>query len=88
MDNRNPREYLEIICDPNKVYAVLTPSSLSSAIPKRYTCPYDGCGKHFMRAANLKVHERTHLGLRPFKCKFFNCNFSSERRENCINHIR
>ena len=87
VDFRDPKEYLEVICDPNKVYAVLTPAN-ANQLPVKHCCTYDGCGKSFLRSANLKIHQREHLGLKPFRCKWSSCEFGSERRETVIQHIR
>ncbi|KAJ6218535.1 hypothetical protein RDWZM_009692 [Blomia tropicalis] len=87
-DNRDPKEFLEVICDPNKVYAVLTPSNFNERLPKKYECKYEGCNKSFLRAANLKIHERVHYGLKPYQCTFEDCKFSAERRETVTQHIR
>ena len=36
---------------------------------KPFPCPYHGCGKHFARSENLKIHKRIHTGK---NCSLFN----------------
>ena len=33
---------------------------------KPFPCPFPGCGKVFARSENLKIHKRTHTGMRTF----------------------
>ncbi|XP_063986431.1 zinc finger protein 76-like [Diachasmimorpha longicaudata] len=49
-------------------------SDLESKI--RYACPREGCGKIYTTPNHLKVHERSHTGLRPYECDFPRCNKS------------
>lgn len=49
-----------------------------------HVCHYTGCGKVFRRPANLKDHERIHLGVKPYQCAYGNCQFASGRKENVI----
>lgn len=35
-----------------------------------YLCDFPGCGKAFAIAGALTIHRRTHMGLKPFKCKY------------------
>ena len=34
------------------------------------------CNRRFHDASNLKVHEKTHIGLKPFQCKICGKCFS------------
>ena len=34
-----------------------------------FTCKFDGCGKAFYSSGDLKSHEKTHLGVKPFQCE-------------------
>jgi len=40
--------------------------SQQSAVPKRWSCQH--CGRLFLCAAHVKVHERVHTGVRPYVC--------------------
>ncbi|RUS13398.1 hypothetical protein BC937DRAFT_95385 [Endogone sp. FLAS-F59071] len=40
--------------------------SLASGERKIYACEFEGCNKHFMQLAHLRIHERCHTGLRPY----------------------
>ncbi|TPX67161.1 hypothetical protein CcCBS67573_g07588 [Chytriomyces confervae] len=37
---------------------------------RRHICPWDGCGKSFSEAYNLKSHYFLHSQVRPFSCSF------------------
>jgi uncharacterized Zn-finger protein len=47
-----------------------------------YTCPWPDCGKVFKRHYNLKSHQKTHTGERPFQCN--HCHKSFGRRHDMI----
>lgn len=40
---------------------------------KAYRCSFDGCGRLYTTQHHLKVHERSHTGVRPFKCDYEGC---------------
>lgn len=52
-----------------------------------YACQF-GCGKSFSHTHHRKRHERIHLRLKPFRCKWPNCGYCSEARSTVIRHIR
>lgn len=90
-DTRDPREFLEILEEAHDpVLAIEMAPDENGRCGRKFYCEYEHCNKFFLRASNLKVHERMHLGLRPFMCKFDpeKCDFSSERREVVLQHIR
>ncbi|KAI8841212.1 hypothetical protein BJ741DRAFT_529970 [Chytriomyces cf. hyalinus JEL632] len=55
---------------------------------KRHTCPWEGCGKSFSEAYNLKSHYFLHSQLRPFRCSFCPAAFvrlrDMKRHENSL----
>lgn len=52
--------------------------------PGRFTCPI--CGSCFTRKINLKGHERTHYGDRPYACSM--CGKAFTRINDCRRHER
>ena len=54
----------------------------------RFVCSVDKCGKEFNREAKLIIHERIHLGVRPFSCTWQDCLFSSVNRGQVIQQLR
>ncbi|TPX45810.1 hypothetical protein CcCBS67573_g10348 [Chytriomyces confervae] len=55
---------------------------------KRHICPWEGCGKSFSEAYNLKSHYFLHSQLRPFGCSFCPSAFvrlrDMKRHENSL----
>ncbi|KAL6605527.1 hypothetical protein U3516DRAFT_556452, partial [Neocallimastix sp. 'constans'] len=49
-------------------------------------CPEPNCNKVFTRAYNLKSHQLSHSGVRPFKCK--TCQTSFVRKHDLKRHER
>lgn len=53
-----------------------------------FKCKLKECGRTFKFKATLIAHERIHLGVKPFSCKFPGCDFRSLKRNVCRRHIR
>ncbi|ORX88233.1 hypothetical protein BCR32DRAFT_197157, partial [Anaeromyces robustus] len=61
----------------------IQPSSNDGPLLK---CPEPNCNKVFTRAYNLKSHQLSHSGVRPFKCK--TCQTSFVRKHDLKRHER
>nr|CAD7571173.1 unnamed protein product [Timema californicum] len=55
-----------------------------SRSPRRFICPT--CGKLFAAGGNLRTHQRTHSGEKPYKCEFCQQPFSTV--SNLKTHVR
>ena len=68
------------------------PSSSSylatSSTSSYFQCPFVQCGKVFNNKRNLWTHQRTHLRIKPFRCRWPGCMYESEDRANAVRHIR
>lgn len=53
---------------------------------KPYLCDVPDCGKAFAIAGALTIHRRTHMGLKPFKCKY--CDRAFSESSNLSKHMR
>eukprot|EP00057_Strongylocentrotus_purpuratus_P018764 XP_011673238.1 PREDICTED: zinc finger protein 143 [Strongylocentrotus purpuratus] len=40
---------------------------------KTFQCPHEGCGRMYTASHHLKVHERSHSGVKPFRCEHPGC---------------
>ncbi|CCF57446.1 hypothetical protein KAFR_0C04550 [Kazachstania africana CBS 2517] len=54
--------------------SISTPSTTSSARPKKHECPY--CHRLFSQSTHLEVHIRSHIGYKPFQCQFCGKKFT------------
>ena len=52
---------------------------------KKYTCPFEGCGKSFTASYSLSLHYRIHTGITPYKCEICEKRFFD--RANYQYHI-
>ena len=53
-----------------------------------YTCDIDGCGKTFKHIGNFHKHQRMHLGLKPYQCKWTGCGYAACNRSEVLRHVR
>ena len=61
---------------------------LAAHAPKKCSCKFRGCSKSFRADYVLALHERVHLGTKPFKCSWNECSFASAKRSDVKRHIR
>ncbi|TRY70010.1 hypothetical protein TCAL_06125, partial [Tigriopus californicus] len=55
---------------------------------KQYTCSVDGCHKVYTTQNHLKVHLRSHSGIKPFRCLHQNCGKSFATNYSLKAHTR
>ena len=55
---------------------------------KFHQCVYPGCCYIASDSSNLKVHNRTHTGLKPFQCGIEGCMYKSAQSNNLKTHVR
>ena len=73
----------------NQSGSVGTKSDLATTSgTNKYACKFQECGKSFETDQGLTLHERIHLGIKPFSCNWPDCSYSSKQFGNVANHVR
>ncbi|KAJ6217616.1 hypothetical protein RDWZM_008773 [Blomia tropicalis] len=54
----------------------------------KFVCNYQGCGQSFECYSYLKRHRRIHSQVKPYRCKWPGCGYSSTQCGAVIQHIR
>lgn len=50
------------------------PSKVEMMSTKTFQCPHEGCGRMYTASHHLKVHERSHSGVKPYRCEHPGCS--------------
>lgn len=53
---------------------------------KEFEC--NKCGSRFTRKSTLKLHHLIHLGIKPHKCPYYDCNKGFTEKSNLTKHIK
>ena len=53
-----------------------------------YICDFANCGMPFKLVSAFQNHQRLHLGLKPYQCKWTDCGYTSSGSSNVLQHIR
>eukprot|EP00127_Corallochytrium_limacisporum_P004095 Clim_evm40s157 gene=Clim_evmTU40s157 len=56
--------------------------------PKKFVCPWPGCGKRYTKSSHCSAHYRLHTGEKPYKCKYDGCNEVFARSDELTRHHR
>jgi hypothetical protein len=53
-----------------------------------HRCPYTGCGKFYKKPSELRIHKRTHSGIKPYACSWPGCQWRFARSDKRTRHYR
>ncbi|KIM24789.1 hypothetical protein M408DRAFT_75439, partial [Serendipita vermifera MAFF 305830] len=53
---------------------------------RKFLCDFENCGRTFATARNLRLHQRTHTGDKPFACEFPGCGMRYHRPAHLKRH--
>ena len=67
-----------------RVDVLCKPYFMKDIVGRKSSCNY--CGKVFKNTSNLKVHERSHTGEKPYKCD--KCEYSCAQSSKITRHMR
>lgn len=59
-----------------------------SKMDGKYICKFQDCSQELKSRHNLLLHQRAHLGIRPYRCKWPECSYNSNQSSAVIRHIR
>jgi len=83
-DGEETSKKLQIKSDAN--------SQIQASVKKKrnpkFACSQPDCTRSFTSHNDLKRHERFHLGVKPFHCKWPDCVYASQDRANVLRHIQ
>lgn len=72
------------LCRPSYLKKPVFRASPSS----QFHCEWPRCDRSFRFDYQLAVHERVHLGVRPFSCAWPQCQFDARQSGPVLQHIR
>ncbi|XP_055624473.1 zinc finger protein 184-like [Toxorhynchites rutilus septentrionalis] len=55
---------------------------------RKFTCPWEGCGRTYTKSSHVTGHMRVHTGELPFVCSWDGCNSRFARSESLTRHYR
>jgi len=80
LDLENYNEYVKLE-KKNKIIQSIKASK------KCFSCSFPGCKKKYSAPYNMKIHYRSHVGEKPYKCPYSKCDRSFYDQGNLKYHI-
>lgn len=60
---------------------------IHQSVHNAFVCHFEGCEYRTRDSNRLKSHERKHLGIKPYRCKWPGCEYTSNARHGTMQHI-